>query len=382
MIGLIIVEIIVVIALIIYNISINKNIKKVELAKEQFKKLVVLKKLTEITSTSETVENKLKQINDLVVDEFKIEYSTFIIFNGKEYTVKASNIPMKVNIDKITGSEIFKILENEYLQGKEKYITAETNLEYNNDGRNIKSALFIPIVYNEKFMGIMLVESEKAYAFDNINMELLNTVKQAVLELIYTLSYEKTLQTYVKKDELTKLYSNEYMLTKGKYELDKYDESILTMIKLSDVLQINNMYGREVGNKVISKVITTIQTVLESENIIFVRYYGIKFLIAFLGMNEQKHQQLMEKLKQELSKITIYEFVDEEKLQNEENKKETEQQLEDKNIEDEEDNIDEILENNKNTIKSIKPIQIAMISTKYIKYGEIDIIAKYLENKL
>lgn len=382
MIGLIIVEIIVVIALIIYNISINKNIKKVELAKEQFKKLVVLKKLTEITSTSETVENKLKQINDLVVDEFKIEYSTFIIFNGKEYTVKASNIPMKVNIDKITGSEIFKILENEYLQGKEKYITAETNLEYNNDGRNIKSALFIPIVYNEKFMGIMLVESEKAYAFDNINMELLNTVKQAVLELIYTLSYEKTLQTYVKKDELTKLYSNEYMLTKGKYELDKYDESILTMIKLSDVLQINNMYGREVGNKVISKVITTIQTVLEAENIIFVRYYGIKFLIAFLGMNEQKHQQLMEKLKQELSKITIYEFVDEEKLQNEENKKETEQQLEDKNIEDEEDNIDEILENNKNTIKSIKPIQIAMISTKYIKYGEIDIIAKYLENKL
>lgn len=281
MIGLIIVEIIVVIALIIYNISINKNIKKVELAKEQFKKLVVLKKLTEITSTSETVENKLKQINDLVVDEFKIEYSTFIIFNGKEYTVKASNIPMKVNIDKITGSKIFKILENEYLQGKEKYITAETNLEYNNDGRNIKSALFIPIVYNEKFMGIMLVESEKAYAFDNINMELLNTVKQAVLELIYTLSYEKTLQTYVKKDELTKLYSNEYMLTKGKYELDKYDESILTMIKLSDVLQINNMYGREVGNKVISKVITTIQTVLEAENIIFVRYYGIKFLIAF-----------------------------------------------------------------------------------------------------
>ena len=42
-----------------------------------------------------TVDDKIKKINDILIERYEIKYSTIVVFNGAEYEVKASNVDEK-----------------------------------------------------------------------------------------------------------------------------------------------------------------------------------------------------------------------------------------------------------------------------------------------
>ena len=42
-----------------------------------------------------TVEDKIKKINDILIERYEIKYSTIVVFDGAEYQVKASNVDPK-----------------------------------------------------------------------------------------------------------------------------------------------------------------------------------------------------------------------------------------------------------------------------------------------
>ena len=42
-----------------------------------------------------SVDEKIVKINDILIEQYSIKYSTIVVFDGTEYVVKASNVDKK-----------------------------------------------------------------------------------------------------------------------------------------------------------------------------------------------------------------------------------------------------------------------------------------------
>ena len=84
--------IIIIIAFVMYNLSISKKIKKYQSINEKVNNLRVLQEFMDTIGKDSSVDNKLQVINDILIEKFSIRYSTIVVFNGAEYVIKASNV--------------------------------------------------------------------------------------------------------------------------------------------------------------------------------------------------------------------------------------------------------------------------------------------------
>ena len=115
--------------------------------------------------------------------------------------------------------------------------------------------------------------------------------------------YQKTLESLVRKDLFTGLNSAEYLYAKGKKIIDQYTSSAICMFRITNIEDINKI-SRELGNKVITDVSKHIKESI-SDNYIFVRYMGPKFVIVFCGIDTNSALEFINELKDSTEKLDI-----------------------------------------------------------------------------
>ena len=76
------------------------------------------------------------------------------------------------------------------------------------------------------------------------------------------------------------------------------------MFKITNIEQINERISRKLGNKLITVISKVIKENL-SEEYIFVRYMGPRFVIAFSGVENSGVVDFLEELKRRIEKIVI-----------------------------------------------------------------------------
>ena len=94
-IGVVVLLIIIIIVLVVYNISIHRKIENFSNINQKITSLNVLQDFMNTISESSSVDEKIKKINDIIIERYEIKYSTIVIFNGAEYLLKASNVDEK-----------------------------------------------------------------------------------------------------------------------------------------------------------------------------------------------------------------------------------------------------------------------------------------------
>ena len=59
---------------------------------------------------SSSVDEKIVKINEILIEEYAIKYSTIVVFDGTEYVVKASNVDKKHwdTLRNLQNEDIFK----------------------------------------------------------------------------------------------------------------------------------------------------------------------------------------------------------------------------------------------------------------------------------
>ena len=77
------------------------------------------------------------------------------------------------------------------------------------------------------------------------------------------------------------------------------------MFKIINLPEINKKYSRELGNKVITTVSNIIKENI-SEEYVFVRYMGPKFVIAFSGVEAEGVADFLNDIKAKLEQTKIY----------------------------------------------------------------------------
>ena len=304
---IIIILVAMIIGLLIYNITIHKKIEQFNALNRQANNLRVLQDfLTTIGETS-SVDEKIQKINDILIEKYEIKYSTIVVFDGTEYQIKASNVDKKhwETLKKLQDVPIFK---DSVATATPKYITVNNDKEklpyQESEFARAKSAIFFPIYEENVYIGYWIIESGVPHDFDNIDTTIFEVIKDNIVAVLRTVVHQKTLESIVRKDLFTGLYSEEYLYGEGKKIIDQYTTSAVCMFRIANIEEINEKYSRKLGNETIIKVSQYIKNNIVDEYL-FIRYMGPKFVIVFSGVDPDSAVSFIENQKQEIEKLNI-----------------------------------------------------------------------------
>ena len=277
----------IIIVLLIYNITIHKKIQQFNNLSRQANNLKVLQDFLSTIGECSSVDEKIQKINNILIEKYEIKYSTIVVFNGAEYEVKASNVDPKHwnTLSKLQEVPIFK---DSIATATPKYVTVNDEnerLPYQEmEFGRAKSAIFFPIYIENVYIGYWIIESGVAHDFDNIDTTIFEVVKENIVSVLKTVVHQKTLESIVRTDLFTGLYSEEYLYGEGKKIIDKYTTSTVCMFRITNIEEINDNYSRKLGNQVIIDISDFIKENI-SNDYLFIRYMGPKFVIVFSGVD-------------------------------------------------------------------------------------------------
>ncbi len=304
--GIVIVLVLIIAVLAIYNLSINRKIQDLKNINEKVTNLNIIQDFINIIGNDMTVDNKIKAINEVIIEKYETKYSTIVIFDGTDYVIKATNVDRKhwETLSNLHDVEIFK---DSISTTNPKYITVNNENEMlpyqKQEFGRAKSAIFFPLFIDNVYIGYWLIESSVPHDFDNIDITLYETAKENIITVYKAVNYQKTLESIVRKDLFSGLNSAEFLYAQGKKVIDKYDESAICMFRISNIEEINEI-SRELGNKVITKISEYISKNISS-SYIFVRYMGPKFVIAFCGVDTDSASNFVNELKEGTENLKI-----------------------------------------------------------------------------
>ena len=272
--------------LVVYNLQIQKKIEAFNNINEIINNLSILQEFMKIAGQEESVEDKLAKINEIVIEKYDIKYSTIVVFNGAEFVVKTSNVD-NLHHETLANLHQEEIFQDSIASATPKYITIDNEnekLPYQKvEMGRAKSAMFFPLYTDNIFMGYWIMESGKMHAFDKIDTTIIEVVKENIISVLSTISYQDTIENIVRIDKFTGLFSAEYLYATGKRIFDKFDTSAVCMFRITNIEEINEQASRQIGNDIITEISNIVKTKM-SNQYIFVRYMGPNFVIVFSGV--------------------------------------------------------------------------------------------------
>ena len=306
-IGVAVVLVIIVIILVIYNIKISQKIQKFKNINQKITNLQVVQDFMNTIGEASSVDEKIKKINHILIEKYDIKYSTIVVFNGAEYEIKASNVDQR-HWESLKSLQDVDMFKDSIQTATPKYVTLNNEnerLPYQKmEFGRAKSAIFFPLYIDNVYIGYWIIESGTPHDFDNIDITVLEAIKDNIVSVLKTVVHQKTLESIVRTDLFTGLYSEEYLYGEGKKIIDQYTISTICMFKITNIEEINKNYCRELGNEVIKEISGYVQNSI-SEDYVFVRYMGPKFVIAFSGVDIEGVAAFVNDIKEHIEQMRI-----------------------------------------------------------------------------
>jgi len=276
----------IVVILAAFSIFLIKRNKYYSVAIGNMSGMVIMQRMFELMASTIPASKKIEELNNILIEVFNSKSSTISIFDGTNYEIKATNVE-SMYIDSIKQLAEEKGFKNNAVQNVSKYLVAAGGrlLGYKSAmERKIRSAMFSPIYYNGMYLGFWLLEDEAESAYDSISKEELAKLKDHIGVFIENVLNQESIENAYNTDKQTGFYNNLYLYSNVRQKTAVEENSSLTLMQLANLPQINQEYGREVGNRLLEKAAKLMQEVFSSDNI-FVRFSGSKFCIVSPGIS-------------------------------------------------------------------------------------------------
>ena len=295
------------IALVVYNINLRKKLQILDNTNQKVTSLNVLQDFMNTISEQITADEKIKKINEILIDRYQIKYSTIVIYNGAEYEIKASNVEEK-HWDTLKNLQSEKVFIDSIQTATTKYITVNEENEklpyLKMEYARAKSAMFFPLYIDNIYIGYWIIEGQKPHEFDSVDTTVLEVVKNNIISVLRTVETQRIINNLVREDSYSGLKTVEYLYSGARTVIDKYPTSTVCLFKIANLQRINEKVSRKTGNDVIAKVCKLIRNNLSNEYF-FVRYMGPKFAIVFSGSDVEGVAQFMNDIKKKVETIKI-----------------------------------------------------------------------------
>jgi len=311
---LLVIALFLVIILAVYAEYDNYNMKK-KLTSKAKSSIVenTIQKMFDILGSDIDTNKKIDRLNNVIISAFKPKYSSIVLFDGQNHIMKSTNVE-ECYIDVIKDVSQESIFSGCISKDTSKYLISKVNniVSYKSAlERGIKSVMFSPIFYDDVYLGFWIIEDDRGNAFDNISESDFKKFKYNLGLFVQNIGMQSTIEIAENTDIQTGLYNRVHLYSNSRKILSKSETSSITMIELKNIPEINEKYGRNIGNTLILKMCNAIKDIVSKESVL-VRYSGLRFLIITPSSNAQIAQPVIERVQQVIKSIS--EFVDDEEV--------------------------------------------------------------------
>ena len=297
----------IIVLLMVYNMNIHKKIENFNNLNQKVINLNIVQDFMDTISKASTVEEKINQINNIIIERYQIKYSTIVVYDGTKYVVRASNVDEKhwETLSNLQSEEIFQ----ESIQTSiPKYVTVENEnerLPYQKmEFARAKCAMFFPLYIDNVYIGYWLLGGNQPHEFDHIDTTILEVIRNNIVAILRTVENQQIIESIVRDDKYSTLKTAEYLYGDGKKIIDQFTTSTVCMFRITNLEQINEEISRKTGDTVITKVCDLVKSSL-STDYLFVRYMGPKFAIVFSGIEKDSVKSFMEQIKMQVENIEV-----------------------------------------------------------------------------
>ncbi|MCX5725664.1 MAG: sensor domain-containing diguanylate cyclase [Candidatus Saganbacteria bacterium] len=171
-----------------------------------------------------------------------------------------------------------------------------------------KILLGLPLIFDRKILGIILISSEKAGKFSEVDLEVAREFVDSISPILFKANRLEAAEKVAMQDPLTGLLTKAYglrLLEEETERAERYNHKFSILFgDLKKFKGINDKYGHLVGDAVLEKVGEVILKVSRSTDK-FMRYAGDEFLGLLLETPIEEAKRLATRLNEELSKIVF-----------------------------------------------------------------------------
>ncbi|MEG1705701.1 MAG: diguanylate cyclase [Clostridia bacterium] len=257
----------------------------------------VIQSMFEIMGANIPAENKVNELNKVILDTYEPKYSSIVTFDGTHHEIKATNV------DKNYIESIIKICDDNDFRANafkniSKYLTTSSDktLRYKSAiERNIKSCMFSPIYHGNTYLGFWILEDELENAFDSISKSELSKLKNNMGVFLENTLFQNIIETAQNTDIQTGFYNNLFLYSKARQKLLENENNSIILLCFNNLAQINNEFSRDIGNQILIKAVNVIRELVSSETMC-VRYSGARILLLMPGTTSETVHSSIERM--------------------------------------------------------------------------------------
>ncbi|MBR1883784.1 MAG: diguanylate cyclase [Clostridia bacterium] len=279
---LLIILLIVIAFLLLIVFKMNNDIKYYRVVSKNLSAMRVIQSMFEIMGANIPAENKIKELNKVIIDTYSPKYSTIVTYDGTNHIVEATNIDVDFGNALATLGDANEFRGN-VLKNVSKYITTSSDktLGYKTAAeRNVRSCMLSPIYHNNTYLGYWIIEDEVENAFDSLSKSEVAKLKNNMGVFLENTLYQNMIEAAENTDKQTGFYNSIFLYSKAKKKIAEFENNTITFLQIANLADINAKYSREVGNKVLAKAVSVIKELIGNETMV-VRYSGTKFVIVY-----------------------------------------------------------------------------------------------------
>lgn len=180
---------------------------------------------------------------------------------------------------------------------------------------NVRSVFILPLFYENDLIGILVLLSKEASAFNPYQIELLEVLGNQASTSMANARFHAEIERIAITDGLTGLYNHRYFQEKLSEEfnrVERYSNPLsLLLIDIDYFKKINDTYGHPVGDAVLKKIASIIRKTIRNIDIP-ARYGGEEFALILPGTDSQGAKNMAERLRKAIMDISF--FADKERF--------------------------------------------------------------------
>jgi diguanylate cyclase (GGDEF)-like protein/PAS domain S-box-containing protein len=170
-----------------------------------------------------------------------------------------------------------------------------------------RSELAVPILLNERLLGVINIESPRLHFFDDEDRQLIEVVANHLAIALANIASQEDLREQAIRDPLTGLFNRHYfnsIIASEFTRSDRYKHPLaLMMIDVDGFRVVNNQLGHLMGDEILQNVARLLESgVRDSDRVI--RYGGDEFLIFMPETNGQgDSERISQRLRQGVASV-------------------------------------------------------------------------------
>ena len=252
------------------------------------KKAESLMKATEIISANLDFRNAVDAILEQAAEVFSLtSASVQLLDRGILRIVGSIGLDDELNQDSISFPVSPKVPNYSVITGREPYIVNTELLEKYPDfldgsKSGIKSWMGIPLIYQDKLLGMMAFDHSEENHFSDTYIELASAFSNHVSIVIEHSRLFERVNKLAVRDGLTGCYNRRYFFESLQSECEKskrYGNKLsLILFDIDDFKRINDIHGHLIGDQVLIEISNISEGCLRKTDIL-ARYGGEEFVV-------------------------------------------------------------------------------------------------------